>query len=745
MSLGDRELEELLGDDAGLIEAAAAIRTSLQAPLAGSAIDPAFRSELRRRLMTGGWEARGCRPWWRRVMAPPGLAWTGAAAGVALAAFVVWSLATQPAGRDQLVVVTSPLENATTVAVHDPIPVVFNQPMDHPSVEQAVSIEPATRVNYQWTGNTLLVQPEGGELAPNTQYTVTVAPSAHTAAGQPVPQPRAITFVTSPPAGPIVITTPPPAPVPGLTLERQVATGVLSLAGWSRDGALLWVVGATGVVYSIASDGSGGGTTANTGISDATAALISADGARIGYIRRGGGGVYTVDGSRPLSQFAGEPLAIGWAGDRLLTLSGQSVSSVGSPPPPAPVPASTPSPTPSASPAATPTPAQSPSPTPSPSPALVAHTSEIPVAAWFSPTGESVVYRTQAGAFRQLVLATGQDSPWGAGTVAFLGWSPDGRRTVLVAGGFVVVADASGQPGGRVALADLGSPATAGLTGAISASGQVLLSTRAALYTFAADGSGVRKLADGVYDQPAWSPAAPALAFQRDQPGAQHGTAVWTATVGGQPSGPAVSEAAKLLSQFMSARVAGNPDTVNGFLDASGRAAYAVPGMALTYPSDPRLTRQYTLFAQALPGTPSRVRFLVRLVLDHAGRDSERFDETIVLAADAGGGYSVDAATAGPHLRSGAGPEVLSLALEGTQLKLTFDSDLDQTTIARGIVLRDAGGHPLAAAPSYARRTISVDLAALPVAGGYSVTVTADLKDVSARAAMPFTANVAGR
>src|SRR5450759_2280506 len=53
-------------------------------------LDEAFRSGLRRQLMQQAWGMSEGRPsLWRRVFAPPGLAWVGATAGLVLMAGLV--------------------------------------------------------------------------------------------------------------------------------------------------------------------------------------------------------------------------------------------------------------------------------------------------------------------------------------------------------------------------------------------------------------------------------------------------------------------------------------------------------------------------------------------------------------------------------------------------------------------------------------------------------------------------------
>src|SRR5258706_12557157 len=131
-------------------------------------LDDAFRSGLRRQLMQQAWEMGEGRPsLWRRVFAPPGLAWLGATAGLALiAGLVVFYTTQQPGGFNQIFV-QSPIDGNRAVALQQPILVNFNQPMDHPSTEAAVQIMAATNVTFSWSSNTLAVQPASGILAPN--------------------------------------------------------------------------------------------------------------------------------------------------------------------------------------------------------------------------------------------------------------------------------------------------------------------------------------------------------------------------------------------------------------------------------------------------------------------------------------------------------------------------------------------------------------------------------------------------
>src|SRR4029077_10017923 len=85
-------------------------------------LDEAFRSGLRRQLMQQAWEMGEGRPsLWRRVFAPPGLAWAGAAAGLVLIAGLVIFYSTQSPGGFNQIIVNSPMDGSKAVALEQPI------------------------------------------------------------------------------------------------------------------------------------------------------------------------------------------------------------------------------------------------------------------------------------------------------------------------------------------------------------------------------------------------------------------------------------------------------------------------------------------------------------------------------------------------------------------------------------------------------------------------------------------------
>ena len=147
----DPELNEVL-QDPELLRLAGMLS---QAQTPEPPLDDAFKSALRRQLMDIAWRsAEGKDSWWRLWLAPPRLSWVGAAAVVVLIASVVVYTAALPPGGITEVIVKSPQQDQSAVALRQPILVSFNQPMDHPSTEKAVQI---TTFNSGSTSQSLLI------------------------------------------------------------------------------------------------------------------------------------------------------------------------------------------------------------------------------------------------------------------------------------------------------------------------------------------------------------------------------------------------------------------------------------------------------------------------------------------------------------------------------------------------------------------------------------------------------------
>src|ERR1700716_744153 len=285
-------------------------------------LDEAFRSDLRRQLMQQAWEMSAGRPsLWQRLFAPPRLAWVGATAGVLLIAAVVVYSVLQPTSQFDIRV-QSQRDGRTAVALRQPILVSFNQPMDHPSTEAAVQIMPATNVTYSWQVNTLAVQPASGNLAPNTQYQVTIGPTAKTASGKPLAAAQTITFVTEAPAPP----TPSPSPTPRapaspnslLTGERLLAPlgGVTTTAmQWSADSSTVYFVNGQGALEVVPAKG---GDVKIVAADGASSPAIAPAGDRLAYIRGGKIEVLTF-ATGTTTEVVVKPAAtlVGWAKDQL--------------------------------------------------------------------------------------------------------------------------------------------------------------------------------------------------------------------------------------------------------------------------------------------------------------------------------------------------------------------------------------------------------------------------------------------
>ncbi|HKF74593.1 MAG TPA: Ig-like domain-containing protein, partial [Candidatus Dormibacteraeota bacterium] len=246
----DPELDKLFGDEPDLLELAQLLRSTPH-PAAGIEPSAHFRMSLRRRLMREAWDRaqRPVLPWYRRLLEPSTLTWAGAAVGALLVVFAGFTFATATRPPPAPVTVTSPLNRSQTVSVVRPIELTFNQPMDPGTTEQSVRIEPAILARYSWQDNNqrLVITPLH-DLAANTRYDVTVAPSAKTQSGQTVAKPHVVTFVTVPPAPaptPTPTSSPSSTPSPVLEGARPVAPVGTPAAHWSADGRL-FIVGPAG-------------------------------------------------------------------------------------------------------------------------------------------------------------------------------------------------------------------------------------------------------------------------------------------------------------------------------------------------------------------------------------------------------------------------------------------------------------------------------------------------------------------
>ena len=674
----DPELDDVLQDSE--LRRVAELLRSARAP--EPPLDDAFRTGLRRQLMQEAWsmaEGRGS-SWWRRFFAPPGLAWAGAVAGVLLiAAVAVWT-ATQQNGTLGPPVVASNIDGKNNVALAQPILVSFNQPMDHQSTEAAVQITPATSVVYAWDAKsvTLQVTPVSGNLAPNTQYQVTIGPGAKTATNQQLAAPQTITFVTQPPAA-----TPQPSPTPRPTPanplgEKQIAAlngaGGLDLQ-WSADSQSVYYVDGKGALLVVSIKNGSSTVVAQSG---ASAPAISPTGDRLAYLLSGKIEILTfASGKTAEISPSAAPALVGWAKDKVVWAQSDGIyvqADNGQ--------------------------------------TLVSSLPASAIARSIAPDGVHVAYRLDQKQF-VLDLQTGKSVP--LNDANFVGWSPDGSAMLYANTAGIVVSDLQGNAQATLPTANA----------SWSSQDAILLGGDTTLYEVRPDGSSLTRLSNGTYRFPLWAPDGATFAFAR-------GDALWVATAPALPPEPtAVDEATTVVKKFMDARLAGKSDDAAALLDDNGKKAYAAGQLNLVITGDPHFTRYYLLTQEAVGTEPDTVRFVVRLVLTHGKKDVSNVEETLTLVRDATTKqFLIDQATAGAQRELGKGPEVVSVDVTASTIQVTFDSDLDPATVNGGVTVVDSKGNPVDATVTYANKMVTISGLDLKEGGLYRLVVRTSVRDV---------------
>ncbi len=679
-SYHEPDLEDVLQDDE--LRRLAAVLTSarrVEPPL-----DEAFRTGLRRQLMQEAWAmSEGRDSWWRRLFAPPGLAWAGAAVGLLLIASAVVYMAGQPAGGLQQVVVQSSLDGKSSVPLQAPILVSFNQPMDHPTTEQAVQITPATSVAFSWAANTLAVLPTGGTLAPNTQYQVTIGPGARTATGQQLAAPQTITFVTQPPTPtPTPIPTPRPSPANPLN-EKQLTSlsGATALAAqWSADSTSVYFADGKGALDLISVKGGPVTVIAPDGV---TSPSISPAGDRIAYIRGGKIEVLTfAAGKTDEITPTPTPRLVGWAKDKVIWATGDGIYTQGDKT------------------------ARQLTPLP---------TSGVVTILSIAPDGTHAVYRQDQNLF-VLDLGTGKSAQLGQANASFVGWSPSGTLLLYSTTDHTVAADTQGATQWTLLLGEA----------SWSSQDAILLGSDTDLYQVRPDGyGGPVRLSNGTYHSPLWAPNATSFVFVR-------GGALWVGTAPPLPPEPSVvDQAGTVVTNFMDARLKTQSDLATTMLDDNGKKAYATGGLSLTIAGDPRFSRYYVLTREAVGTQPDTVRFVVRLVLAHGKIDVSSYEETLTVVRDSTSrNFLIDQATAGAHLDLGKGAEVVNVDVATDTVKVTFDSDLDPGTISDGVLILDAKGKQLESTAAYGNRVVTLSGLDLKDGKQYRLVVLTTVRDV---------------
>jgi Bacterial Ig-like domain len=231
----DPELEDLFHDEPELLETAQQVRAARPRVEA----DPRFQNRLRAQLVaeaSRGGSARGVRRWWR--LGPTHFAWGGGLLGAALITATVLTFVSNHTA-DQTVTAFSQLTAQHSVSPNQVITVAFNQPMNEQAVEAGVHIQPAIKVSFSWKNNDLVISP-AYHLSANTPYTVTIARTAiRASSGASAVAPINITFGTAP--------TPTPGPVAPPSLTPVVlgsnGTGGSLLYALDGSGSLVSTVG----------------------------------------------------------------------------------------------------------------------------------------------------------------------------------------------------------------------------------------------------------------------------------------------------------------------------------------------------------------------------------------------------------------------------------------------------------------------------------------------------------------------
>ena len=679
----DPELDDALQGDRELMRIARMLGSAKhpEPPL-----DDAFKASLRRRLMDQAWDSvEDRRAWWRGWFAPQRLAWGSAAAVLLIAASVVLYTSSQNIGGTTETVIKPTVAIAPSgVSTQQAIPLKFNVPMDHPSTEAAVTITPATSVAFSWSGDQLLtVTPTSGNLAPNTQYQVTVGPGAKAKNGTPNKQPETFTFVTTD-TNPTPSPSPSPTPSPSqnglLTNVQQLTTdyppsGTVYPVVWSSDSTTVYFAGAAGALESVTvADG-----TKKTLVPDgASLPAISQSTNQVAYVR--GGKIEILDltaGTTTKVSVDVAPTALAWSQDRLYWAGSSGVFRLGDNGPVR----------------------------------LADLPSSDATVISIAPDGKHAIAQVADGLFLIDIAANKSAGLCGGGcATTFQGWSPDGHHLVVD----TRIYNTNGKAVSNIQPGDM----------SWSKTNEILLGSDTALFEELPYGSNYQQLANGTYRNPVWAPDSQTFVYVR-------GNALFVATAPTPAPAPtAIQQALGVVKGFMDARLAGDSGHAQGFLDANGQAAYAGTsgGPVLIPKGDPGLTRYYALLSQINPADNS-ARVVVRLVFAHGNVEQQAVDETLTLVRDeAVDPFLIDKATDGPVLHFGRGPQVVSVKVTPTTVSVTFDSDLLPTSIG-SVRVEDDQGVVLQPTSGYDDRTVTLTGLQLTPGASYRLVVVPDIAD----------------
>jgi hypothetical protein len=750
----DPEVDSIFEDDPELTALAHRVRAARPEP----PLDPRFKAVLRAQLMRElpaalpAAPARPVRPrtikvrrrgWWQR---PAGFAWGGTGLGVALVAAAVLTVFRTPV-QDHQVTAMSPVAELHAVSPDNVITVSFSQPMNEAAVVAGLHIRPATEVTTRWSGNTLLITPTH-HLTGNTPYTVTIDHTAtRSASGQLAASDIRIAFGTAP--------TPPPAPAIA-QLSPQTLSSVNSGAQLisAGDDAVIATsssaaIGAPGAAQlppqtnasptataspssSTASPAgspsasvapSPGGEmvlmSAQAGVVDlgpaATSAAVAPGGLRLVAAVPTSSGttieVVSLDGSQRhvLAALATPVLATGWlSSDTALVAEPDRIVTID----------------------------------------LLGHVSTLTT----MPAGTSSVGFAPAGD-HAFAGATIQDGTLIDLTSLQTRTLPGSRQTVAFSGDGSTVAwvDATGS-----APRLLTSPVSRDTTVAIP-----LSHPGDSIPAIALDGSGAHL---AVADEPqagggsldvlavpsgtviARGPEAqaPVYSAQGDRLAFLSNGDAQIATLPGIAAGTALNllpdGVADTLKAFVDAQVAGNAATLQSLSTPDVNAAAATPQ---------GLSRAYVISAAANPD--GSIAATARLIVDPSAKYSAAAsaDESLVLTRASDGGYLVSSLTAGTLHNEAVGPQVVSVVPITGQtlaLRVSFDSDLRDASVAPAISVLSRSGKQLAAIVTYDAntRTATVTLS-VPADTPVKLSIATTLVDVDGQAlASAFSTNAGG-
>jgi hypothetical protein len=119
-------------------------------------------------------------------------------AGLSLPSVYTWSFTTieEPGASVPTIVSVSPSDSQINVDVSSSITITFNKPMNHTTVENAITISPGiTILDYSWVGNTLTIT-FTTDLEYSTDYTITIGTGALDEDGNALAAPYSWDFTT---------------------------------------------------------------------------------------------------------------------------------------------------------------------------------------------------------------------------------------------------------------------------------------------------------------------------------------------------------------------------------------------------------------------------------------------------------------------------------------------------------------------------------------------------------------------